>query len=120
MQQPTTPQTQPRSTSNLAPVLETGPLAIVGGCGHVGLPLGLAFARQGYQVDLVDTSAERVALVNSGRMPFHEDDADSLLAQAVQSGLVKATTDMAALEDAGALIITIGTPVDEYLDPSVG
>src|SRR5207245_11436980 len=32
--------------------LTTGPLAIVGGCGHVGLPLGLSFARKGYQVDL--------------------------------------------------------------------
>ncbi|HXG09551.1 MAG TPA: nucleotide sugar dehydrogenase [Gemmataceae bacterium] len=100
-------------------ILATGPLAIVGGCGHVGLPLGLALARKGYQVDLIDTSAERVALVNSGKMPFHEDDADELLAQTVQSGLVKATTDLATMEDASAVIITIGTPVDEHLDPSV-
>src|SRR5262249_52558500 len=102
-----------------APQLD-GPLAIVGGCGHVGLPLGLAFARKGCQVDLVDTSPERVALVNSGRMPFDEDDAPALLAEAVQSGLVKATTDAAVMEDAAAIIVTIGTPVDEYLDPSVG
>jgi UDP-N-acetyl-D-mannosaminuronic acid dehydrogenase len=100
--------------------LETGPLAIVGGCGHVGLPLGLAFAKKGYQVDLVDTSAERVALVNRARMPFDEEGAERLLADAVRSGLVKATTDTAVLEDASAVVITIGTPVDEYLDPSVG
>jgi UDP-N-acetyl-D-mannosaminuronic acid dehydrogenase len=100
--------------------LKTSPLAIVGGCGHVGLPLGLAFARKGYQVDLVDTSPERVAQVSAGRMPFHEDDADVLLPQLVQSGLLKATTDTAVLEDASAVIVTIGTPVDEYLDPSVG
>jgi UDP-N-acetyl-D-mannosaminuronic acid dehydrogenase len=100
--------------------LTIGPLAVVGGCGHVGLPLGLAFARKGYAVDLLDTSAERVALVNSGRMPFHEDDAEELLARSVQAGLIKATTDSAVLEDAAAVIVTIGTPVDEYLDPSVG
>src|SRR5262249_2324921 len=99
--------------------LKTGPLAIVGGCGHVGLPLGLAFARKGHQVDLVDTSAERVAMVNGGKMPFHEDDADALLAEATRSGLIKATTDRSVLEDASAIIATIGTPVDEYLDPSV-
>src|SRR5947209_14651890 len=99
--------------------LQTGPLAIVGGCGHVGLPLGLAFARLGHQVDLLDTSAERVALVNSGRMPFHEDDAEPLLAEGIRSGLVKATTDRGVLQDAAAIIVTIGTPVDEYLDPSV-
>ncbi len=100
--------------------LKTGPLAIVGGCGHVGLPLGLAFARKGYAVDLVDSHAERIALVNSGRMPFHEDDAARLLAEMIQAGRLKATTDPAVLEDASAVIVTIGTPVDEHLDPSVG
>jgi UDP-N-acetyl-D-mannosaminuronic acid dehydrogenase len=99
--------------------LATGPLAIIGGCGHVGLPLGLAFARKGYQVDLIDVCAERVAMVNRGQMPFHEDDADVLLVQGILSGRVKATTEITALEDAAAIIVTIGTPVDEYLDPSV-
>src|SRR6202049_2310528 len=97
-------------------VLENGPLAIVGGCGHVGLPLGIAFARRGYHVDLIDASAERVAQVNSGRMPFHEDEADTLLPEMVQSGVLKATSNLEALEDASAIIVTVGTPVDEYLD----
>jgi UDP-N-acetyl-D-mannosaminuronic acid dehydrogenase len=97
-----------------------GPLAIVGGCGHVGLPLALAFARKGLAVDLLDTSPQRVAEVNAGRMPFHEDDADALLGESLRQGLVRATTDPAVLERAAAVIVTIGTPVDEYLDPSVG
>src|SRR5271165_2855291 len=80
--------------------LSTGALAIVGGCGHVGLPLGLSFARKGYQVDLFDTSAERVAQVNAGRMPFHEDDADELLKKTRANGTLRATTDANALEDA--------------------
>jgi UDP-N-acetyl-D-mannosaminuronic acid dehydrogenase len=100
--------------------LEIGPLAIVGGCGPVGLPLALAFAAKGYNVDLLDTSPQRVALVNSGRMPFHEDDAEPLLAESIRTGRIKATTDPAVLEDAAAVIVTIGTPVDEYLDPAVG
>jgi UDP-N-acetyl-D-mannosaminuronic acid dehydrogenase len=100
--------------------LASGPLAIVGGCGRVGLPLALAFARRGCAVDLLDAAPERVATVNAGRMPFHEDGADALLADAVRSGLIKATTDPTVLEDAAAIIVTIGTPVDEYLDPAVG
>src|SRR5262249_31110857 len=44
---------------------------------------------------------------------------DALLTQTIKSGLVKATTDTSVLEDAAAIIVTIGTPVDEYLDPSV-
>jgi UDP-N-acetyl-D-mannosaminuronic acid dehydrogenase len=99
--------------------LEVSPLAVVGGCGHVGLPLALAFARKGYAVDLLDTCAQSVAVVNAGRMPFHEDGADELLAECVRAGRVKASTDPVVLEDAAAIIVTIGTPVDEYLDPSV-
>jgi UDP-N-acetyl-D-mannosaminuronic acid dehydrogenase len=102
------------------PIQETGPLAIVGGCGHVGLPLGLAFADKGFTVHLVDTSADRVAMVNQGRMPFHEDDAPELLARVLRSGRIRATTDMNVLGEASTIIVTIGTPVDEYLDPSVG
>jgi UDP-N-acetyl-D-mannosaminuronic acid dehydrogenase len=114
------PHRLPRAEATDAGDLACGPLAIVGGCGHVGLPLGLAFARKGYAVDLLDTWAERVAQVNGGRMPFHEDGADELLPECLAAGLLKATTDPAVLEDAGAIIVTIGTPVDEYLDPSVG
>jgi UDP-N-acetyl-D-mannosaminuronic acid dehydrogenase len=113
------PEITIRPTQETKALPATGPLAIVGGCGHVGLPLGLAFARKGCQVDLIDTSAERIALVNSGKMPFQEDDAEILLAQSIQSGLVKATADPTALDSAAAIIVTIGTPVDEYLDPSV-
>jgi UDP-N-acetyl-D-mannosaminuronic acid dehydrogenase len=101
-------------------LLDIGPLAIVGGCGHVGLPLGLAFAAKGYQVDLIDNNSAVVAEVNAGRMPFQEDGAEALLPVLIGSGLLKATTSAALLEDAAAVIVTIGTPVDEYLDPSVG
>ncbi len=95
-------------------------LTIVGGCGRVGLPLGLAFAGKGFQVDLFDTSTERVAQVNAGRMPFQEEGADALLVDMVRAGRLKATTDSAVANEAAAIIVTIGTPVDEYLDPTVG
>jgi UDP-N-acetyl-D-mannosaminuronic acid dehydrogenase len=120
MKKPPNPQAEIRLAPPQAGLLETGPLAVVGGCGHVGLPLGLAFAAKGHQVDLVDSSPERVAQVNAGKMPFHEDDAEQLLRDAISKGLLKATTESAVLEDAAAIIVTIGTPTDEYLDPSVG
>src|SRR5262249_13089974 len=81
MPRPTSPQALDQPRPDGARPLQAGPLAIVGGCGHVGLPLGLAFAHKGYEVDLVDTSPERVAQVNAGTMPFHEDDAEELLRQ---------------------------------------
>lgn len=48
-----------------------------------------------------------------------EDDADVLLPEMIKSGKLKATTDSAVLKEVENVIVTIGTPVDEYLDPSV-
>jgi UDP-N-acetyl-D-mannosaminuronic acid dehydrogenase len=45
-------------------------VVVIGGCGHVGLPLALAFADRGARVAIYDLSESAVALVNSGRMPF--------------------------------------------------
>ena len=44
-------------------------VVIVGGCGHVGLPLGLAFAERGLTVDLYDIDDEAVDAVNAGILP---------------------------------------------------
>src|SRR5262249_4889539 len=43
MPRPTSPQALDQPRPDGARPLQAGPLAIVGGCGHVGLPLGLAF-----------------------------------------------------------------------------
>ena len=92
-------------------------IAIIGGCGHVGLPLGLALASNGFQVDLIDSSTEKVALVNSGTMPFMEDGADDLLLRVLAEKTLNATTDESLVVKADVVIIVVGTPVDEHFNP---
>src|SRR5437016_2222012 len=58
-------------------------IVIVGGCGHVGLPLGLVFAGQGCDVTLLDIDTQKIDRINSGQMPFRENGADKLLRQVV-------------------------------------
>ncbi len=94
-------------------------VAILGGCGHVGLPLGLTFAESGLAVVLVDKDGARVARVSRGEMPFMERGADELLARLVRSARLQATADVTCLAATPVVVITIGTPVDEFLDPSV-
>ena len=48
-------------------------VVVVGGCGHVGLPLGLAFADRGLNVALFDINSDAVDQVENGVMPFAED-----------------------------------------------
>lgn len=92
-------------------------IAIIGGCGHVGLPLGLVLASNGFQVDLIDSSTEKVALVNSGTMPFLEDGADDLLLRVLAEKKLNATTDESLVVKAHVVIIVVGTPVDEHFNP---
>ena len=90
---------------------------IVGGCGHVGLPLGLALAEVGLDVVALDINPATVALVNGGGMPFLEPGTEPLLQRVLASGRFRATTDPEAIGDAENVIVVIGTPVDEHLNP---
>ena len=94
-------------------------VAIVGGCGHIGLPLGIALASQGAQVTLVNTNPDRVRAVLAGRMPFLEEGTDELLPAVLRSGNLTAVSSLERLADHNVVVVTIGTPVDEFLDPSV-
>jgi UDP-N-acetyl-D-mannosaminuronic acid dehydrogenase len=92
-------------------------IVVIGGCGHVGLPLAIAFADRGSSVLVYDVSATAVALVNDGVLPFDEPDADHRLKAAVASGLLQASTDPAVVGLARNIVVVIGTPVDEHLNP---
>jgi UDP-N-acetyl-D-mannosaminuronic acid dehydrogenase len=93
-------------------------IAIIGGCGHVGIPLGLAFASKGIQVTLVDINAHSVGLINSGRLPFLEAGAEPLLQKHVGKNLM-ATTDTSCVPQHEVVVFVTGTPVDEHHNPRV-
>lgn len=94
-------------------------VVVVGGCGHVGLPLGLVLASSParYQVALLDIDAEKVAMVNRGQMPFLEAGAEELLKRVIGTNL-SATQDESCLRDANIVITVVGTPVDKHLNPT--
>lgn len=99
-------------------MMVTRKIAIVGGCGHVGLPLGLALADRGSQVWLLDVDRQKVDRINSGRMPFLEVGADPLLRLLIGKSVV-ATLDATCLSEADVVITVVGTPVDRHLSPNM-
>jgi UDP-N-acetyl-D-mannosaminuronic acid dehydrogenase len=100
--------------------LFTTDVVILGGCGRVGLPLGLALAARGLSVVLYDLNPEAVEAVNAAHMPFMEDGAAELLRQVARDGRLRATTAAACVGTAEHLIVVVGTPVDEHLNPDLG
>ncbi|MBI2704864.1 MAG: nucleotide sugar dehydrogenase [Actinobacteria bacterium] len=88
----------------------------MGGCGRAGLPLGITLAHEGLPTVLVDINQSAVDLVNQGLVPFAENGAAEMLEDTVGTTL-RATTDAKAVADVEFVIIVIGTPVDEHLNP---
>ncbi len=101
------------------PATEHLDLVIVGGCGHVGLPLALAFAEAGRRVGIYDIDRDKIEQVLSGRMPFMERGADELLNKVLPTGRLELEADPAILARTDAVVLVIGTPIDEFMNPSV-
>ncbi len=92
-------------------------IGIIGGCGHIGLPLGILLAEKNYSVTLIDVNENSIDLVNAGYLPFIEKGAEMLLQKNLKAGKIKATSNTKEIKNLDIVIITIGTPVDEFQSP---
>jgi UDP-N-acetyl-D-mannosaminuronic acid dehydrogenase len=91
-------------------------LAIIGGAGHVGLPLALMFADSGLSTLIYDLNRSAVEKIRSGKMPFFETNAQEMLERVIEKTLfVDSKPDR--LAQCKFLVLIIGTPVDEHLNP---
>jgi UDPglucose 6-dehydrogenase len=64
----------------------------------------------GFTVVGVDTDPEKVALLQSGKLPFYEPGLDTLLEQEMETGRLSFTTDFSAVKDADVHFVCVGTP----------
>jgi UDP-N-acetyl-D-mannosaminuronic acid dehydrogenase len=93
-------------------------VCVIGGCGHVGLPLSLVLADSGRQTLIYDLDSAKVEAVRSGRMPFMEEGGPEQLAKVLESGCLELTDRPDLLSTCEFLLVVIGTPVDDHLNPS--
>ncbi|HKV30296.1 MAG TPA: nucleotide sugar dehydrogenase [Candidatus Dormibacteraeota bacterium] len=94
-------------------------VVVVGGAGHVGLPLALCFVDAGCRVGIYDLDEGKLARIKAGEMPFKETGGEELLQRAIQSGRLdfSSTADMAGRSH--TVVLVIGTPIDEFMNPSI-
>lgn len=86
------------------------------GIGRVGLPLALVLAESGFLVYGVGRNVAKITKINNGEMPFIEEGAQVLLKKHIQKNFF-ATTDYFYIEKSDYIILTLGTPVDENMNP---
>ena len=92
---------------------------MVGGAGHVGLPLAMSFADAGAQVGVYDLDPAKLERIQAGEMPFSERGADDLLRRLLPTGRLEFSTQAALVGRGDAVVIVIGTPIDEFMNPSI-
>ncbi len=86
-------------------------ISIIGGCGHVGLPLGLALASRGHQVQLIDINKKAVDTVNNKQLPFLEAGAEELL-QATIGKTLRAYTSPETAKGSDVVFFVTGGPAN--------
>ncbi|OGQ17643.1 MAG: nucleotide sugar dehydrogenase [Deltaproteobacteria bacterium RIFCSPHIGHO2_02_FULL_40_11] len=94
-------------------------ISIIGGCGHVGFPLGLSFAKAGFSVGLLDVNQKAIDQINQGQVPFKEEGAEALLKEILPKKKLTCTNDPKILLKSKCVILVTGTPLDEYLNPKL-
>jgi UDP-N-acetyl-D-mannosaminuronic acid dehydrogenase len=92
-------------------------VCVVGGCGHVGLPLAITFARAGLKVGVYDINQAAIRQVRAGRMPFLEAGAEPALREVIGRTL-EVGDDPGYVTRSKYVVVVIGTPVDEHLNPT--
>ncbi|OGY45506.1 MAG: hypothetical protein A2744_02345 [Candidatus Buchananbacteria bacterium RIFCSPHIGHO2_01_FULL_44_11] len=92
-------------------------LCIVGGAGRVGLPLAVVFALKGVKTVIYDLNKEALSQISAGVFPFKENQGPESLKQALENKTLFTSDSAEAIKDSKLVLLVVGTPIDEYLNP---
>ena len=79
----------------------------------------MVFASRNQRVLIYDLNQAAMDVIQCGRMPFMEQGAPEMLQDVLSKGLLTFTNRAEDVAGAKTVVITIGTPVDEFLSPSL-
>jgi UDP-N-acetyl-D-glucosamine dehydrogenase len=87
------------------------------GLGYVGLPLAVAFAREGCEVIAVDVDARKIDAIEAGDSYIEDVPSEQLKQLSVR---IHPTTRYAVLKDADAVLVCVPTPLTRNREPDLG
>ncbi len=94
-------------------------ISIIGGAGHVGFPLGLIFSSKGFKVSLIDKDKTNINKINTGKLPFLEENSRNLLKRMLKQKKIYATDQLSKVTKSKYIIVCIGTPINDRLNPNL-
>jgi len=94
-------------------------VCVVGGAGRVGLPLALVLSDSGFKTLILDINKTALDTIAAGAMPFREEGGDALLKKVHETNRLTLSFEPKSAALAGLIVLTIGTPVDEFNNPNL-
>tara|TARA_B100001989_G_scaffold127513_1_gene90085 strand:- start:1497 stop:2648 length:1152 start_codon:yes stop_codon:yes gene_type:complete len=83
-------------------------IGVIGGLGHIGLPLSCLLQINGSSVVIIDENKTIFDSVSSGKPPFFEPNLNDNLKKAIKNGL-QITDDYKKISECEYVVVTIGT-----------
>jgi UDP-N-acetyl-D-mannosaminuronic acid dehydrogenase len=94
-------------------------ICVVGGAGRVGLPLALILSESGFKTLILDINKTALDTIARGAMPFREEGGDALLKEVHETNRLTLSSEPNSVGLAALVVLTIGTPVDEFNNPNL-
>jgi len=98
---------------------ETYDVCVVGGAGHIGVPLSLVLAESGRKTLILDVNEAALQTMAAGELPFFEEGGKALLQKVLGNNALAFSSDPKDVGNAPVVVITIGTPIDEFHNPNL-
>ncbi len=95
-------------------------VCVVGGAGHVGAPLAIVLAQKGFRTLIYDLNPQAMERLQNGELPFLEEGGGPLLREVLAAKRLGFATTPEGIASCSYIIITIGTPIDEFQNPMLG
>ena len=94
-------------------------VCVVGGAGHVGVTLSLVLADNGFKTLVLDVNKAALETMAAGRLPFFEQGGETILKTALAAGDLEFSSDPKSVTRAPYVVVTVGTPIDEFHNPDL-
>jgi GDP-mannose 6-dehydrogenase len=93
---------------------------VIFGAGYVGLVTGTCLSKYGHQITFIETNTEKVAFLQSRRIPFFEPQLEALFCQGIERGLIELRCALGQeMVDADMVFIAVPTPTSADGEPQV-
>jgi UDP-N-acetyl-D-mannosaminuronic acid dehydrogenase len=94
-------------------------ISVIGGAGHVGLPLAALLSSKIFFVTAIDKNVEQINFIKKGNNPFLEDNLPKILKKNLKKGRIKFSEKLDEIKNTKYIIVCVGTPITNKLKPNL-